>query len=114
MSLTGMYRHYELRKIHRHIVKVSQTDVLTGLSNDAMGYLMVDMVLKDTARLTVENIRDRYRRPLGGEEFRVLCPETTSEAAAVVAERIRSAMENHALPPEAAHYQYRHRITAAR
>lgn len=62
--------------------------------NDAFGHPVGDEVLKEVARLMGENSRDtdvvaRY----GGEEFAVLLPQTDGAGAAIIAERIRRAVE---------------------
>lgn len=62
--------------------------------NDKHGHPFGDHVLKEVARLLINNLRGvdivaRY----GGEEIVVVCPETNREQATIVAERIRSACE---------------------
>lgn len=68
------------------------------LINDRHGHPMGDEVIKNFARLTVNELRDhdilcRY----GGEEFAVLLPNIGLDDAIVVAERIRAGFENFAL-----------------
>jgi diguanylate cyclase (GGDEF)-like protein len=63
--------------------------------NDTYGHQVGDFVLAQFAKTIRENIRQydilaRY----GGEEFVVILPETNSEAALVVAEKLRAAIEN--------------------
>ena len=63
--------------------------------NDTYGHLAGDQVLISVARTLVHSLRPsdmpvRY----GGEEFTVFLPGTTTENAKVIAERIRSNMEN--------------------
>ncbi len=62
--------------------------------NDTWGHAAGDEVLRVVARLARRALRrgDRIGR-IGGEEFCVVCPETNVEGAAVLAERIRSAVE---------------------
>lgn len=62
--------------------------------NDSYGHLVGDVVLKETARVVRGTVREidlvsRY----GGEEFCVLLPETSADGAKLVAERIRSRIE---------------------
>lgn len=62
--------------------------------NDRYGHVTGDNVLKTVSRLIVELIRPadipgRY----GGEEFLIILPETNSENAFLVAERIRQRVE---------------------
>jgi diguanylate cyclase (GGDEF)-like protein len=71
--------------------------------NDRFGHPAGDEVLKDIAALLLKSARkaDLCAR-LGGEELAVLMPETTLEAAAEAAERMRHALERstHATVPE--------------
>lgn len=62
--------------------------------NDAHGHDAGDIVLKHVARIARENFRsfDLLVRH-GGEEFMVLLPDSTPEDAAIVAERVRLAIE---------------------
>lgn len=64
--------------------------------NDKYGHVVGDRMLKTLARLMVEIIRPsdipaRY----GGEEFLIILPETISENAVKVAERIRQRIESY-------------------
>ncbi|MDD3846337.1 MAG: diguanylate cyclase [Syntrophorhabdaceae bacterium] len=63
------------------------------LVNDRYGHLAGDQVLKNISRIVKENLRsiDKVGR-YGGEEFLVILPETSSEKAMVVAERLRRAI----------------------
>lgn len=61
--------------------------------NDSFGHQAGDEVLRESARRVMAVIREydsigRY----GGEEFMVILPDTSSEEAAQIAERIRSAI----------------------
>ena len=62
------------------------------LVNDNHGHTAGDMVLKEFAQRLQDNVRgvDLVAR-MGGEEFMVVMPEVTSELAAEIAERVRSA-----------------------
>ncbi len=64
--------------------------------NDTFGHDVGDEVLKETAKIIQSSIRtsDEACR-IGGEEFVVICKNTDEHDAAVVAERIRSALEEH-------------------
>jgi len=62
-------------------------------ANDTCGHLAGDEMLKSTAHIIQEGVRNcdtaaRY----GGDEFVILMPETSAEGAAALAERIRSAI----------------------
>jgi diguanylate cyclase (GGDEF)-like protein len=63
--------------------------------NDTYGHQIGDQVLRQVARVLMEDMREidtvaRY----GGEEFVIILPETTEEEGFAVAQRIRRAMEN--------------------
>lgn len=67
--------------------------------NDTYGHLQGDEVLKEIARLIRANIRRadvaaRY----GGEEFVVLLPEISKSGAIIVAEKIRTTVEQYPFP----------------
>lgn len=62
--------------------------------NDTVGHVLADIVLKQAAQIIANNIRisDVLAR-YGGEEFIILLPETDSESAFVIANRIRQNIE---------------------
>lgn len=62
--------------------------------NDSYGHLTGDHVIKEVARLLLENVRqtDTAAR-IGGEEFVLMLPNTDLEAAEILGERVRSAIE---------------------
>ena len=67
--------------------------------NDTYGHQVGDIVLIHTARLFKSTMRDldlpcRY----GGEEFIVILPETGTEEAKTVAERLRQTVESYVYP----------------
>jgi diguanylate cyclase (GGDEF)-like protein len=67
--------------------------------NDSFGHQVGDVVLKEFAEILQSEARhtDVVGR-WGGEEFLILCPETDAEAAAVLAERMRSSIAAHDFP----------------
>jgi diguanylate cyclase (GGDEF)-like protein len=70
--------------------------------NDTYGHPQGDVLLKNIARIFANAVRrptDLAAR-LGGEEFGVLLPETDSESAAKIAEKIRSEVEAMRIPTE--------------
>ncbi|WP_336367005.1 GGDEF domain-containing protein [Marinobacter sp. C2H3] len=62
--------------------------------NDTLGHLAGDEVIRHTARVTKDAIRqsDKAGR-YGGEEFGIILPETDAEGARVICERIRETIE---------------------
>ena len=64
--------------------------------NDTYGHLSGDAVLKAVAALIVQQCRpsDLVAR-YGGEEFCIIAPETSQEAAAQMAQRMRAALAQH-------------------
>lgn len=62
--------------------------------NDTYGHQTGDKVLKNVATVCIDNLRvhDLFGR-IGGEEFAALLPETPSDEALPVAERIRKSIE---------------------
>lgn len=106
-GLTGLYNHAyflqslrrELQRARRHGLKLSlamfDLDNFKSV-NDRRGHLEGDRVLMKSAALVKETLREidtaaRY----GGEEFAVVLPETPRTGAFVVADRIRSRIEQH-------------------
>ena len=64
--------------------------------NDTYGHAAGDETLVRVARLLNEGKRPAdFVARFGGEEFLVVLPNTTEEGAAIVAERIRKAVQNH-------------------
>lgn len=67
--------------------------------NDQFGHLMGDKVLKQTAQLIKEQLRESdFLARYGGEEFTLLLPDTTTEQATLVTERIRKKVAETTLP----------------
>jgi diguanylate cyclase (GGDEF)-like protein len=106
-GLTGLYNHAyfvqtlrrELQRARRHGLKLSlaifDLDNFKKV-NDRKGHLEGDRVLMKSAALLKETLREidtaaRY----GGEEFVVVLPETPRTGAFVVADRIRSRIEQY-------------------
>lgn len=88
----------ELKRARRYAAKVSlvmlDIDHFKAL-NDSHGHQQGDIVLRQTAQLVRESIREnldiacRY----GGEEFTIIMPETERGGAFTVAERLRKKVE---------------------
>ncbi len=75
--------------------------------NDTFGHQVGDSVLQETAELIRNNIRqtDFFSR-YGGEEFIIIVPETTCEAATEIAEKLRENIEAH-------NYEFIERLTCS-
>jgi diguanylate cyclase (GGDEF)-like protein len=64
--------------------------------NDSYGHTVGDSILKDIVRLVKDNIResDVFGR-WGGEEFLIICPNTTKEDTLLLAEKIRQKIQDY-------------------
>lgn len=63
--------------------------------NDTYGHDVGDIVLKHIAQLLKSSIRKQdYVGRWGGEEFLLVCPDTTADEAAKFSERIRTSIES--------------------
>jgi diguanylate cyclase (GGDEF)-like protein len=106
-DLTGLYNHrylqlaldQEIRRSERYGLEFSlvfiDLDYFKNI-NDTHGHLAGSRSLREVATLLRQSVREvdmvfRY----GGDEFTALLVETDSHGAAVVAERIRGAIERH-------------------
>ena len=104
-GLTGLYNHryfqnildQEINRAVRHSFSISilmiDIDHFKRI-NDTYGHQVGDFVLSEFSKIIQANIRQydilaRY----GGEEFVVLLPETSAEDAQIVAEKLRSIIE---------------------
>ena len=69
--------------------------------NDTYGHQAGDRVLQTVARVIDSNIRKvDYAARYGGEEFAVIAPEASAEGAGILAERLRQAVAETAVPWE--------------
>jgi diguanylate cyclase (GGDEF)-like protein/PAS domain S-box-containing protein len=109
-GLTGLFNHrYFYYYLRREFLLSSRTGtdlacLLLDLDNfkklnDSYGHQFGDMVLKTVAERIRKSVREtdvvsRY----GGEEFAILLPGTELEGAIVIAEKIRTRIENQAFP----------------
>lgn len=109
-SMTGLLnRRYlqerlseEIQRSKRHHFAMSLLMVDVDnfkMYNDAFGHLAGDEALRIVANILKENLRgDDVAARYGGEEFAILLPQTSSEEATVIAERIRSQIERTDFP----------------
>jgi diguanylate cyclase (GGDEF)-like protein len=105
-ALTGLNnrRQFEVRLGEQYSIANRQNTPLCAIMtdidyfkkfNDTYGHAVGDTVLRTTANVIKSQLRE-YDIPsrYGGEEFCILLPQTTIEEAKIVAERLRSAVEN--------------------
>lgn len=105
-ALTGLNnrRQFEIRLGEQYSIANRQNTPLCAIMtdidffkkfNDTYGHAVGDTVLRTTANVIKSELRE-YDIPsrYGGEEFCILLPQTNIEEAKVVAERLRSAVEN--------------------
>lgn len=116
-GLTGLYnnRFFQSaldRELNRTVRQKYQLSLLLididhfKRFNDDHGHLVGDFVLAEFAKVLSENLREydilaRY----GGEEFVVILPETATNDAAMVAEKLRKAVESRAFREEGEVYK---------
>ncbi|MDP2928566.1 MAG: GGDEF domain-containing protein [Candidatus Omnitrophota bacterium] len=120
-GLTGLYaRRYFFERFNEELSRSKRQELKFSFlmididdfknCNDTYGHLAGDLVLKDVARIIKENVREidlaaRY----GGEEFSLVLPETDSNRAMLVADRIRKRIEEYAFSA----YEERIKITVS-
>lgn len=95
-QLVGYHERYE----HPFAILLLDVDGLKRI-NDAHGHAAGDRVLVQVAMAVRRSVRtvDTPAR-LGGDEFIVLAPHQSAEHASVLAERLATAVEREAAPPE--------------
>lgn len=109
-GLTEVYNHrYFMDQIHEKFADAKKQSIPISLLmididhfkafNDNYGHMTGDLVLKEIAQILKSNCRrDDIVARYGGEEFAIILPETDSHQAEIVAEKIRTAVENYHLP----------------
>jgi len=109
-KLTGCYNRHHLDRVLteqaslalRHTRPLSivlfDLDYFKAVNNN-YGHQVGDEVLKSFARLVKQKVRssDVFGR-WGGEEFLLICPETSCNQAFLAADKIRKALEDHVCP----------------
>ena len=105
-GLTGMYNHVYMQELleteiqrairHGHTLSVLMFDIdYFKKVNDEFGHQAGDEVLKKIATVVTKTIRTNdLAARYGGEEFLLIFPETGSEGAIQLAERLRKNIEN--------------------
>lgn len=106
-GLTSVYNRSKIEQIltievlrsrrYKHPLSVILADIDHFKTiNDTFGHNVGDMVLSGLASLLKEHVRevDTVGR-WGGEEFLIVCPETTADGARKLAEKLRKKIEKH-------------------
>ncbi len=106
-KLTGLYNRRMIDEFINIEVEKHKRNPYDGLSvimididyfknvNDTFGHQIGDMVLSQSAKLMIENSRKSdIKGRFGGEEFIIICPQTTAESALRLAEKIRTTIES--------------------
>lgn len=106
-ELTGLYnRHFMDEIVDEEIQRSERYNFPTSVFimdldhfknvNDRWGHPVGDLVLKKTAQIASENIRiSDFLIRLGGEEFLLIMPHTNLRDGVMVAEKIRSILEDY-------------------
>lgn len=102
--LTGLYnRAYFSEELQRRergrnfpiSILVADLDCLK-LTNDTLGHAAGDQLIRHAAKVLQEGVRgDDMVARIGGDEFAIILPNTDSETAAIVMERIRDCEATH-------------------
>lgn len=99
-TLTGLYNRRKIDEIINQLKNKKYSLILLDIDhfkdiNDRFGHLEGDIVLKRIAELLKENINsnDEIGR-WGGEEFLIICKNTTENQAEIIAQRLRKLIEN--------------------
>jgi len=106
-GLTGIYNRSKIEQIltievlrsrrYKHPLSIIIADVdHFKIVNDTYGHTVGDVVLTGIASLMKQHVRevDTVGR-WGGEEFLIVCPDTTAEGAKKLAEKLRKKIEKH-------------------
>ncbi|MHC4697331.1 MAG: diguanylate cyclase [Planctomycetota bacterium] len=108
-ELTGLVnRRAALERLHENWVSADRHDeplacVMLDIDhfksvNDTFGHAIGDVALKETAEVMRSAARiEEHLSRIGGEEFLLVCPKTSEDGAAMVAERLRRAVQSHTI-----------------
>jgi diguanylate cyclase (GGDEF)-like protein len=105
-ALTGIYNRGHFNNVSKNILDgvdknksqvsmiMMDVDHFKGI-NDSHGHQLGDLVLQKIVKVCKAHLRDKdVIGRVGGEEFSIVLPETNSEEAEKIAERIRQAIED--------------------
>ena len=102
-QLTGLYnrRFYEEEIVRLDTARNLPLSIVMAdvnglkLTNDAFGHLAGDKILRETANIIKEECRsDDIVARVGGDEFIILLPNTSSEEASQIVDRIHESVQN--------------------
>ncbi|MCF8111815.1 MAG: transporter substrate-binding domain-containing protein [Desulfobacteraceae bacterium] len=108
-KLTGIFNRMKLEDLLQSEIRRTQRNgrpfsvIMMDVDNfkdvnDSYGHQVGDEVLREIAGLLKANVRkaDSLGR-WGGEEFLIICPDTTGKGAAILAENLRRLIDEHEL-----------------
>lgn len=99
-NLTQLYNRHRITELYyanksNHLgVIILDIDFFKHI-NDSYGHHTGDIVLKNVAKLILNESGNGHVSRWGGEEFLILLPQTTKSKAYTIAEHIRLSVENH-------------------
>ena len=109
---TGLYNHgFFMTRVKEEVARTRRGSCTSSIImidvdkfknfNDTYGHLAGDRVLESLAKVILQNVRtDDIPSRFGGEEFTVLLPKAESDAAWLVAERLRVSVSEMQVPWE--------------
>jgi diguanylate cyclase (GGDEF)-like protein len=106
-GLTGIYNRSKIEQVltievlrarrYKHPLSIIIADIdHFKVVNDTYGHNVGDVVLTGIASMMKEHVREvDFIGRWGGEEFLIVCPETTADGARKLAEKLRKKIEKH-------------------
>ena len=106
-GLTGIYNRSKIEQLltievlrarrYKHPLSIIIADIdHFKIVNDTYGHNVGDVVLTGIASMMKEHVREvDFIGRWGGEEFLIVCPETTADGARKLAEKLRKKIEKH-------------------